>query len=289
VICSDSPLACAVANYPALSWSAAARSNLRAGLKNERAALTRADLILYPSTWAANAAIREYSLDSRKVRVIPWGANLETNRTAGDVQRLIRSRDSSMLRILFVGMDWERKGGDIVLETVRQLHQRGKQVHLDIVGCDPFSNCARQAPDFVTVHGRLRRSSPAEKVKFEDLFSQAHLLMMPSQGEAFGHVFAEASSFGVPSIATNVDGIPAAVRDGKNGLLFALHTSPADYAAAIAELMETPDRYRRLAVSSFEEYSRSLNWDSVAHQMLELLGELVGAPASTPRTTPKAA
>jgi glycosyltransferase involved in cell wall biosynthesis len=289
VICSDSPLACAVANYPALSWNAAARSNLRAGLKNERAALTRADLILYPSSWAANAAIREYSLDPRKVRIIPWGANLETNRTAGDVQRLIRSRDSSMLRILFVGMDWERKGGRIVLETVQQLHRQGTQVHLDIVGCDPFNNSVEQAPDFVTVHGRLRRSAPEERAKFEELFSQSHLLMMPSQGEAFGHVFAEASSYGVPSIATNVDGIPAAVRDGKNGLLFALETRPADYAAAIADLMESPEGYRRLAISSFEEYRRSLNWDSVAQQMLELLVDLVGAPASAPRTTPKAA
>jgi glycosyltransferase involved in cell wall biosynthesis len=258
-------------------------------LQNERAALTRADMILYPSTWAANAAIREYSLDPRKVRVVSWGANLETHRTATDVQRLIRSRDFALLRILFVGMDWERKGGPIVLETASQLISRGLPVHLDIVGCNPFDDGSQRVPDFVTVHGRLRRSEPSEMRRLEDLFSQAHLLMMPSRGEAFGHVFAEASSFGVPSIATNVDGIPAAVRDGKNGLLFPLNTSTADYAAAIAALVESPDRYRRLAASSFEEFRRSLNWDSIALQMLALLAELVGAPATAPHTTPKAA
>lgn len=273
VICSDSPLASAVKNYPALSWDAAVRSNLQAGLDNERAALTRASLILYPSQWAADAACEAYVLDRRKVKVIPWGANLETMRSMRDVQEMIARRDTNVLRLLFVGLDWKRKGGQTVLDTVMELKQRGVLVHLDIIGCDPFGTAAPK-PKCVTVHGRLLRNDPGQAARFDELFAAAHFLFMPSKGEAFGHVFAEASSFGVPSIATHIDGIPAAVRDGKNGRLFSVDATPEVYANAVSQLWADRERYRDLAISSFREYARSLNWNSAAASMLAAMNAL---------------
>lgn len=273
VVCSDSPLASAVKNYPALSWDAAVPSNLRAGLENERAALTRASLILYPSQWAADAACAEYGIDRNKVKVIPWGANLETTRTIDQVRSMIERRDDHTLRLLFVGLDWKRKGGQMVLETLRSLEQQGIPVHLDIIGCDPFADGSAK-PKCVTVHGRLMRNDPEQSLKFDRLFSAAHFLFMPSKGEAFGHVFAEASSFGVPSIATDVDGIPAAVRPTKNGRLFPSGTTAAEYADAIARMWMDREAYRELAVSSFREFSGSLNWDTAATAMLHAINGL---------------
>lgn len=272
VICSDSTLASAVASYPALSWGAAVKSNLRAGLANERAALKRASLIIYPSEWAASQAISEYGLPAAKIKVVPWGANLECSRTMDDVQRMIDARPPGVCRLLFVGLDWERKGGPVVLATAQELVRMGLKVELNIVGCNPLP--PQSAPEYVKIYGRLRRSVPEENRLFDELFSRSHLLMMPSKGEAFGHVFAEASSFGLPSIATNVGGIPSAVREGINGRLFPLETPAAVYARAIADLLSRRDEYRRLAIQSFNEYQTRLNWTTAGRTIVNLLKDL---------------
>jgi glycosyltransferase involved in cell wall biosynthesis len=106
---------------------------------------------------------------------------------------------------------------------------------------------------------------------------------MPSRAESFGHVFCEASSFGVPSLATNVGGIPTAVRNDANGRTFSKEAGFEEYCAYISDLFSNYSRYKNLALSSFKEYEARLNWSVAGQTVKELLMDLIPEGARSDR------
>jgi hypothetical protein len=85
----------------------------KAGDAMERAALHRAALAIYSSAWAAEKAIEYYSVGPEKVRVVPFGANLDSPPAADAIDEMVASRPTDQCRLLFIGVDWLRKGGDV--------------------------------------------------------------------------------------------------------------------------------------------------------------------------------
>jgi L-malate glycosyltransferase len=79
-----------------------------------------------------------------------------------------------------------------------------------------------------------------------ELLPLADLMVMPSEMESFGLAALEAMACGVPTIATNVGGVPELIDDGRNGLLFGVGDVDSMAAAAIALLRDEP-RLRRMA------------------------------------------
>lgn len=272
-IWTDSALASAVDFYPDLRWSVQDRKNLQNGLDNEKAALERCDLLIYSSQWARGDAIARYGMNPQKVKVVPFGANFECRHTEAEVERFISSRPSDVCRLLFVGADWRRKGGDIVLAVAEELHALGVKVELTLVGGQP--PVSGPLPEFVRSIGFLRKSDPSAAQRLYDLIAASHFFMLPSRADCSPHVLNEACSFGVPCLASNVGGIPEIVRDGVNGQTFAPDAAPADYAAYIKKIMADYRAYADMAKRSFIEYQTRLNWESAGAHVVELLGELL--------------
>jgi len=108
----------------------------------------------------------------------------------------------------------------------------------------------------------------------EALLASSNFLIVPSRAECFGLVFAEASSFGPPSLAADVGGIPAVIRDGINGRLFPLSARGEVYADEVMRLMGDPARYREMALNAFAEYETRLNWRVTGKTMVELLKQI---------------
>lgn len=239
------------------SFSNLCPETIRNGHKQEKRALENCSLAIYASDWAANSAVNCYNADPAKVKVVPFGANIECNRSNEDISNLVDEKlDFNPLRLLFIGKDWHRKGGPKALEVVKLLHQRGINVELDIAGCLPQV----EQPDYVKVHGFISKHTNEGCAKLDMLFTKAHFFILPSEAEAFGIVFAEASSFGLPSLASNVGGIPSAVRNTVNGKTFPLESDAAEYYEYILMLVNSTEQYRSLALSSFQEYKNRLNW-----------------------------
>ncbi|MGH9765502.1 MAG: glycosyltransferase, partial [Blastocatellia bacterium] len=84
----------------------------------EQLAIQKAAQLIYPSSWAARSAIEDYGADPRKVHVVPFGANLEHPPSR---EQAVRVPPSDRCRLLFVGVNWERKRGGIALETLLEL------------------------------------------------------------------------------------------------------------------------------------------------------------------------
>jgi glycosyltransferase involved in cell wall biosynthesis len=224
----------------------------------EERLLQRAALAVYSSDWAANAAIQHYDVDPQKIAVVPLGANFEVSRTSEDIEVLLQQRlKSETYHLLFNGVKWELKGGDIAVETARLLHDNGLNVQLHILGCKP----PYEVREYIKVWGFVSKSEERGRQLIQELYEKAHFLFVPTRAEAYGIVFAEASSYGVPSIACDVGGVSTVVTDGQNGKLFDVDASPNEFGAYIESILREPGIYQALARTSFALYEEKLNWD----------------------------
>jgi glycosyltransferase involved in cell wall biosynthesis len=242
----------------------------RLGHAQEARALARAARASYPSHWAADSAVRHYSADRAKIAVIPWGANLPRQPGEADVQAAIQSRSFDRCELVFIGRDWERKGGDLLVETVEELNRRGFPAHATIIGCAPDL-----AADCFTAIEYLDKGNGRGFGRFAEIMSAAHFLFLPSRAEAYGQVFCEAMAFGVPVIASTVGGIPTIVRDGETGFLKPPGTNPAAFADIICETLASPARYRDMAVAARSDYRTRLNWDQFGQTLGDTIAALV--------------
>ncbi len=267
---TDATFAQMVGLYP--EFQRLTTATIENGNRLERLALCRATVAIYASEWAAESAVRDYGVDRAKIRVIPFGANLPVTRTDFEIDRIIANRRGDLCRLLFVGVDWKRKGGDVALRITKRLNDRGIRAELTIVGATP--EVPEKMKDLVNVVGFVSKSTAEGRETLHQLFAASHFLLMPSRAECFGVVFAEAAAFGVPSIATNVGGIPGAVRDGVNGYTFP-PTSIVDGAAdRIVELWRDARRYDELCRSAFEDARKRLTWEASGRRVAQVLAEM---------------
>lgn len=270
VFWTDSTFAGMIDFYPEFTNLCA--ETIQNGNKIEQEALSKCRLAIYASEWAANTAIDNYDVDPSKVKIVPFGANINCNRNLSDIARICDRKSFDICKLLFLGVDWDRKGGDKALAVANLLNKRGLKTELHVVGC----NLLFRPPSFVKNHGFISKSTEEGRNQLDRLFSEAHFLILPSKAECYGVVFAEASSFGLPSLATKVGGIPTAIRDGKNGCTFHLDEIPEKYCDYIEKFMSSKDNYRELAFSCFQEYSERLNWHSAGRKVFDFVREFCG-------------
>ena len=240
----------------------------------ERAAITRADLLLYPTNWAAQSAIEHYGADPDRVHVLSYGANMDVVPSRDEV---LAPRERSGLKLLFVGVNWSIKGGAIAVEAVQTLRREGVEVELTIVGCVPPEPLEDPG---ITVIPFLDKNDPEQRRKLGDLYFEADFMILPTRCECYGIVFCEASAHGVPSITSATGGVPEVVRDGINGYTLPHSDGGEAYAAKILEILGDADRRTRLRETSRTEYEQRLNWEIWGRETSRLIEETVAANAT---------
>jgi glycosyltransferase involved in cell wall biosynthesis len=248
-------------------------TSIEDGNKAEALAFRKASLLLFSSEWAAKSAINDYECSKEKVKVVPFGSNFDSENNFSEIEEIIRNRDKNICKLLFVGANWERKGGEIVYQVCQKLRQLNFKFELHIVGVP--KTYFKNGGEWLFNHGYLDKSNDIELKNILDLFEKSHFLFMPTRYEAFGHVYAEASSFGLPSLATNTGGVSSVVRDEVNGKLFTYNATIDEYARYIITTFQDEEAYYKLCINSFSEYKKRLNWDSNVKLFLEYLNTLV--------------
>ena len=100
--------------------------------------------------------------------------------------------------------------------------------------------------DGLTIIPFLDKSKPKDLERLCDILYQSHFLILPTEFDALGIVFCEASAYGVPSIAANVGGVSQPVREGKNGFLLPPTATAEDYAEKIKAVFSDKESYIKL-------------------------------------------
>ncbi len=264
---ADATFANTIDFYPA--YSNLCQESIQTAHQIQRISLEKSQLAIYSSEWAAQTAIDYYNADPNKVKVVPFGANIESNQNIEEIKALIASRPTDKCKLLFLGVDWLRKGGDIALAVAKQLNKLGLNTELTLVGCQPTDQGS--LPSFVKSLGFISKSTNEGKLQIDRLIADAHFLIIPSIADCTPIVFCEANSLGVPCISRRVGGIPTIIKDNVNGKLFDLHSASIEYSEYIFDIFTNYDRYQELALSAFNEYESRLNWRVSGQKVKDLL------------------
>lgn len=281
VIWTDATFAGLLDFYP--GFSNLAPQTIRDGIANERAALERCRMIIFSSDWAAQTAISSYGLPRERIRIVPLGPYMRGQPRPEEVRDMIVARHGQQCRLLFLGRDWYRKGGDVAVEIARELRAIGVDATLTVAGCHPPPGTT--LPEYVRVLGYLSKSDERDERRMRRLLAESHVLLVPTRADCAPAAVREAGAYGLPCITTDVGGLPTLIRHGRNGQTFPRETDARVYAHFIAELFSDERAYQELARSTLEEYQTRLNWSSAGRAVRRLLSDLLvdsSAAESTP-------
>lgn len=210
----------------------------------------RASRFVAWSAWAADSLARDYGVDRDLVTVVPPGV------IPSQWRRPAERVAGTTVRLLFVGGDFTRKGGDLLVDAFERLRrdplvaEAGLTLELHLVTTSPDV----QPGPGVHVYRDLKPNSP----ELIALFHEADLFVLPTRGDCTPVVLAEAASAGLPAVASNVGAISESVNDGETGYITDL--TPESLVVALRELVVNPER--RLAFGRAAERLAQQRMDS---------------------------
>ena len=167
--------------------------------------LRKAAAIVTWCHWAKQSLMEDYGIDGDRIHVIAPGADVE--KFSFGRERRVNGRERPV-RLLFVGGDFHRKGGNVLLQAYRAGLRDRVELHL--------VTQEEVAPERgVHVYRGLAPNSP----KLLSLYEEADIFVLPTLGDCFPVVLSEAMAAGLPIVTTNVGALPEAVEAGLNGFV----------------------------------------------------------------------
>jgi glycosyltransferase involved in cell wall biosynthesis len=223
-----------------------------------RGAIQKVKAYVTWSEWAKGPLVQEYGAPADLVHVITPGSDLTAFSSS-------RERDYlEKVRVLFVGGNFQRKGGEQLVEAARERRLKGR-IELHLVTNDPT---ATEGPDIFVHRGLTSNSEPLHR-----LFATSHIFALPTFADCLAMVLGEAMASSLPVITTNVDAHSEAIQDGVNGLI----VKPRDAIGlvdALEKLVEDNGLRKSMGAAGRETAEERFDAQKNAFRILDLLKEV---------------
>ncbi len=233
-------------------------------VERERAIYANARCCLLTSSFCRNSIVEDYSIPLENTAVVYCGANACQPVTNVRLQR----KNGGIVKVLFVGLEWKRKGGPELVEAVKILRRRHVAVELHVAGVSERE--AGGAPEGCFFHGRVGLD------RVRGLLAASDIFCLPSRREPSAVVLSEALVSGLPIVATRVGGTPDRVVDGKNGFLVP-PCDPSVLAEAIERLAGDAGLRQRMGNASETLGRRHFTWEAVGAKVAEEIRKRVNS------------
>jgi len=219
-------------------------------LDEEARILQEARMVFTMSRHVTRSLQDHYGLDRARVRCVGAGCNIPVV-YPGSMGRFANQH------VLFIGVDWRRKGGPALLEAFRMVRRHRPAARLTVIGCKPKLTC-----------GGVRVVGPVSQVAAARYLGDATLFCMPSVREPFGIVYLEAMRAGLPVIALRLGAAPDFVIDGVTG-----YTVPSGDVDALAmrleRLLGDPAECRQMGRRGRQLVDSWYTWSAVQQRMAQ--------------------
>jgi glycosyltransferase involved in cell wall biosynthesis len=208
-------------------------------------ALHTARLLVCWNAWAAASLQTSYGIDAQKIRIIPAGVDTRA------FSPTVRMGRKGPCRLLFVGGDFERKGGPELLQAFSALRASGVELELDLVCPSPPLIKEGQG---INIH---TNAAPGSQ-QMHALYAAADIFVLPSRGDCLPLAILEAMACGLPVVSADVGAIKEAAKPDVNARLCpprnadALASSILEYANSALLRAEHGAKSREIAISSFD-------------------------------------
>jgi len=215
----------------------------------ERRALRKSSVNLFSSDWASNFITNRFNLNN--VRTISFGANILNQQDVIPTKEISKNKCS----LIFVGVDWERKGGDLAIRIQQDIQQKGVVCKLIIIGSSPSRKLTSQNIEIIETLDKI-----AQKELYRSKFEESDFMILPTQADCTPIVIAESFAFGVPVVASNTGGISCMINRGINGFLID-RQEPELFAKVILETINNNGEYMKLSKACIESFKTRFTWD----------------------------
>ncbi len=216
--------------YPNINYHAYMKPNFYM-LRLEKTVYDNANRILTYSDFAKQSLINQYEIQEDKISAVGISPNVPSQSDSDSINKTDKV-------VLFVGIDWKRKGGDLLVEAFMKVLEEIPDAVLKIVGCSPQHINHPQ----IRVVGRV----PLEKVSQH--YQEASVFCMPSLREPFGIVYLEAMAYRLPIVALRRGAAEEIVDHGITGYLSQeCHAALSEY---IITLLKDSDTSRKMGVKA---------------------------------------
>ncbi len=205
------------------------------------------------SEWAARSVADDYATPPEKIHVAGAGPN--------DLPEALPHSPYDRQTILFIGVEFERKGGPLIVEAFRKLRATMPDARLLIVGCTPDIDVPG-----VSVIGRISKDSPEGRQRLLELYAEASVFCIMSDFEPFGIVVLEAQNSYVPCVLPDRFAFPEMIRDGETGTLVN-EDSAGVLAATLERLLGDPARLEAMGRAGNAYVRDYWNWDLAAERI----------------------
>ena len=234
------------------------RGRNRARWMARETALYRAAAHLFTFTEAARTSIMDdYGVEPDRVTTVGAGVNFRA------APERLRPADHVGARpeptVLFVGKDFERKGGDVLLRAFAQVRRRVPQARLQIVGCLPTGRLG----DGVEVLGRID-----DRARMAELYSRATAFCLPSLFDPAPLVVLEAMSHGLPCVLSRAAAAHVGSVLSEGGGWVADDGDAQELAEGLLTVLQQPDQAHRAGVIARRAMAERYRWSDVVARMV---------------------
>jgi glycosyltransferase involved in cell wall biosynthesis len=235
----------------------------RAHLNWERSVYEALTGIFVMSQWLADSFAEDFGVPRSKLHVVGGAINMA-------LPERVPERAWSAPRYLFVGKDFERKGGKYLLEAFGLVRKAIPEAELVVVG--PTVQIRQTG---VVSAGYLSKAKPEDTARLAELFSSATATVLPSIYEPFGISLLEGMAYGLPCVAVNRCAMPEIVRHGETGLI-ARAENAGSLANAMIELGKNPDEAHRMGIAGRRRIESDYTWNAVVTKIKAVLSDSYG-------------
>jgi glycosyltransferase involved in cell wall biosynthesis len=179
------------------------------------------------------------------------------------------SERDGVTRLLFVGIDAERKGLPEVVEAYRAVRERFPKIRLDIV--------SRPSPDLESKiaalqDARLLLSSPSLDIK--GLMDQTDIFVLPTRADTYALAAVEAMAHGCAVIISDLEPLQEVAPDGETGFVVPV-ADPRAIAVSLEKLIANPQLLRLFQDNARRRYLRLHAPEVVATRLRQIFEQVL--------------
>ncbi len=220
--------------------------------KRERFLFSQAKGLLPWSKLASESLQLEYKVSDSRIHILPPSLR-DPHPTP------LSTKASGKSNILFIGGDFKRKGGYLLVDVWRRFFR--PQANLHIVTHDLVA-----PEDGLHVYKGVKAGSE----EWRELWNNADLFVFPSQMETFGIVLVEAMAFGVPIISTSTGAAEELLGDGSAGEVLP-SADATGLERSIRELIAQPQLRARMSANGRSRFLRDFDLTKNAKRLAHLI------------------
>jgi glycosyltransferase involved in cell wall biosynthesis len=199
----------------------------------------------------------------------------------GDLRRKLGLAPNAFV-LFAAGRLVHKKGFEYLLEAAGELCRRGRAVALVIAGRGDLEQELRTRAEVLGISPHLTLAGNVDRKSLPLYFAMADAVVVPSVRDAAGNVdglpnvLLEAMASAKAIVATDVAGIPEALRAGRDGLIVA-EKDPAGIADAVEQLMQSDELRGRLGRAARTRVEEDLSWKNAGEKFESVLRSVAEA------------